>query len=99
MNKTLNILGYKLNITFFFSIYHVKKLTFNLPDWADDTCITYHDAIKGYRIKYYKGSTVFYIDLPKCKKADLVFLTPITGIVYGKRIQMTNRIITIDIYV
>lgn len=98
--KSFTIFGFK--IEFFFSIRRVKRLTFDLPDWADDTCISKIDNdcnTISPRIKYYKGSKVFYIDLPKCKDAILVSLTPLNGIVDGKRQQMTNRKITIDIFI
>jgi hypothetical protein len=96
--KTFKIFGYQ--IRFFFSVRRIKRLTFNLPDWADDTHITTVDADDKsftYKIKYYKGSTPFYIDLPKCNDAVMVYLTPYSIIIDGKKVNMTNRKIIIDI--
>jgi hypothetical protein len=97
--KTYRILGIEIN--FSFSIRRVKRLTFDLPDWADDTCITTSDVNNNkipHKIKYYKGSTRYYIDLPKCIDAQEVSLTPMYGIVNNDRVRMTNRKIVVDIY-
>lgn len=94
--KTFRILGFDVRL--FFSVRRVKRLTFDLPDWADDTCITTTDVDDTHKIKYYKGSTRYYIDLPKCSDAVKVSLTPLTGIVDGKRVAMTDRKIVVDVF-
>lgn len=97
--KKIRFLG--LQVDFHLSIRRVKRLQFDLPDWADDTCITTYDVDDKpipHKIKYYKGSTRFYIDLPKCKDAVKVFLTPLYSIVDGKRVRSTDRKIIVDVY-
>jgi hypothetical protein len=97
--KTFRILGFDVRL--FISVRSFKRLTFDLPDWADDTCITTRDADDKpmpHKIKYYKGSTRYYIDLPKCSDAVKVSLVPLTGIVDGKRVAMTNRKIVVDVF-
>lgn len=95
--KRIKFLG--IEIEYFFSFSRVKRLTFDLPDWADDTCVSainmFGDEIPP-TIKYYKGSNVFYIDLPKCKTAKMVSLSPM----YDKvnKCRMKNRKIVVDIY-
>ena len=97
--KTFKILGFDVRL--FFSVRRVKRLTFDLPDWADDTCITTTD-VDGkpipHKIKYYKGSERYYIDLPKCSDAVKVSLTPLYGIVNGVRSRMTDRKIVVDVF-
>jgi hypothetical protein len=97
--KTFRILGFDVRV--FFSVRRVKRLTFDLPDWADDTCITTTDLDDKpipHKIKYYKGSIRYYIDLPKCSDAVKVNLVPLTGIVDGKRVAMTDRKIVVDVF-
>ncbi len=94
--KTLKIFGF--HIVYYFNLYNVKKLTFDLPDWADDTHVTNENPSNEWKIKYYKCSTTYYIDLPKCKKATVLSLTPLTDVVDGKRTAMTNRKIVVEIY-
>lgn len=97
--KTFKILGFDVRL--FFSVRRVKRLTFDLPDWADDTCITttdVDDKPMPHKIKYYKGSTRYYIDLPKCSDAVKVSLTPLYGIVNGVRSRMTDRKIVVDVF-
>ena len=97
--KTFRILGFDVRL--FFSVRRVKRLTFDLPDWADDTCITTTDVDDKpipHTIKYYKGSTRYCIALPKCSDAVKVSLVPLTGIVDGKRVAMTDRKIVVDVF-
>ena len=97
--KTFRIFG--LDIRLFFSVRRVKRLTFDLPDWADDTCITTTGLDCKpipHKIKFYKGNVRHYIDLPKCKDASIVSLTPLYGIVDGVRARNTNRKIVVDIF-
>jgi hypothetical protein len=91
-----------IQIDFLFIIWRVKRLTFDLPDWADDITIifmNYHNELIQPRIKYHKGSKGFYeakyIDLPKCKTAKQIYVTP----KYDSDLnQTTNRKIVVDIY-
>ena len=97
--KRFRILGF--DVRFFFSLRRIKRLTFDLPDWADDTCITtldtYYNPIS-HKIKYYKGGTPYYIDLPKCNDAEVVSLVPMVKKVSGERVAMTNRKIVVDVF-
>lgn len=97
--KTFRV--FNIEISFFLSLHRVQRLTFHLPDWADDTCVADLDVdLKPmpFKIKYYHGSTRYYIDLPKCKNVKLVSLTPMVGIVDGKRTALTDRKIIVDLY-
>jgi hypothetical protein len=76
-----------------------KRLTYNIPDWADDVCVSRWDKngiqVPWY-IKYYKGSTRYTINIPSCKKVNTISLTPL----YNKNRTgySINRKIIIDIY-
>ncbi len=97
--KTFRIFG--LDITLLFSVKPVKRLIFDLPDWADDTCITNKDvngASIPHKIKYYRGSTSYYIDLPKCKDAKCVSITPMYFIDNHKKVDTKNRKIVVDLF-
>lgn len=87
-----------LNLQFkwFFSVNKFKKLTFQLPLWADDTHVNKDDG--NYRIKYYKGCKPFYIDLPKCKHVDEISITPRTYKKDGDRLLSTHREIVVEIF-
>lgn len=70
--KTIRILGFSkrtaIQIDWSFTFWRIKRLTFSIPDWADDTCVTTTDKDDNNIppiIKYYKGSTRYYIPLPK----------------------------------
>ena len=110
--KNLKFFG--IEIEYSFSLRFTKRLTFNLPDWADDVCLTCFEVDetsikfpsntteypfsfkKGWKIKYYKGSTLYLIDLPKCKNAKKLFITPRINkesMEYNKK-----RIIIVKIY-
>jgi len=96
--KTIKIGNIVMNIAFNVDIFRRKRLTFDLPAWADDTCVTHLDTPDNvYKIKYYKCSKRFYIDLPKCKRARLVSLTPLNSIKDGILQHNTDRKIVVDI--
>jgi hypothetical protein len=95
-----------LHIDWHIAIFRIKRLTFNIPNWADDVCVTTTDVNNNDispKIKYYKCSTRFYIDLPKCKKANVIFLTPMYvingGYFNGRRQRTMNRKIVVDIFI
>ena len=107
--KTFTILGFEIN--FNLSIERVKILTFDIPGFADDTCVSHHDypwdeinneqteTEVPWHIAYYKGGTKFKIELPRCKRAEKVFLTPMYSIINGKKTRiMENRIIKVNCY-
>lgn len=97
--KAFRILGFDVRLSF--SVRRVKRLTFDLPDWADDVCVTTNDVDGNtipHKIKYYKVATRYYIDLPKCKEVSVVSITPLSDIVDGVRSKMTNRKIVVDVF-
>ena len=53
---------------------NVERVVFNIPDWADDVGL-YTDKEGIVKVRYFKGVTPYYIDLPKCKKVNLVSVT------------------------
>ncbi len=92
--KTYRIFGFNVKVAF--CIDRVKRLTLDIPDWADDTW-THTNDDGTISVRYFKGSKPFYIDLPKCEKADVVSVSKLynkdrTG--YAK-----NRKIVVDAYV
>jgi len=85
-----------LHINWSFSMLRFKQLTFELPVWADDVHVTkIHNT---HKIKYYKGSKSFFIDLPKCKSVDEIYLTPRTYKFNGDRLYSTYREIIVEIF-
>lgn len=98
--KSLRILGFEIQAGL--SVYRVKRLVCELPDWAIDTCITTSD-IDGnsipHKIKYYKGIQRHYIDLPECRRVVQVSLTPKYEIVDGVKLRTTNRKLIIDLFI
>lgn len=91
--KNFRLIGF--DIRFFFSVRRVKRLVFDLPDWADDTMIDTEGAQP--RIVYYKGFTPFYIDLPG-REAVKVSLSPMYLINGNTRARNTNRKIVVDVF-
>jgi len=85
-----------LHIKWSFSINRYKRLTFELPIWADDVYIIKVD--NNFKIKYYKGSEKFFIDLPKCNHAEEIYLTPRTYKFNGDRLYSTYREIIVEIF-
>jgi hypothetical protein len=71
--KTFRKLG--LRIDFHFKVRRVSRQTFSIPDWADDTHVTNRttwdeDGVEiPWCIKYYKGSTPFFVD---CQLVNLL---------------------------
>lgn len=90
--KTYRFFGFRIA----FCIDRVKRMTFNIPDWADD-CWTYSSDDKPYCVRYFKGGTAHYIDLPKCKKADVVSVDKLYN--KGRTGYNTNRKIVVDVYI
>ena len=97
--KNYRILGFDIRL--FFSIRRVKRLTIDLPEWSGDVCVTSTDANGDpmpHKIKYYKCSQRFYIDLPKCSDAIKVDLTPRYCSINGVRSNVKDRKIVVDIF-
>ena len=93
--KTYRIFGFNVKVTFY--IDRVKRLTLDIPDWADDTW-THVDADDGtISVRYFKGCKPFYIDLPKCKKADVVSVSKLYN--KDRTGYNTNRKIIVDAYI
>lgn len=88
--KTCRFFGLQI----MFSIDRVKRMTFSIPDWADD-CWTY-SIDKAHCIRYFKGGTAHYIDLPKCKKAVVVSVDKLYN--KDRTGYNTNRKIVVDVY-
>lgn len=100
--KTIKFLG--LQVDFLLSVKRVKRVVFDLPDWADDAHLR-QGAIGDWgtpdgktKVCYFKGSKAFYIDVPDCKKSKQVSLTPMRGIVNGKLASLTGRRLVVDLY-
>ena len=99
--KTLKIKIFNLVIILSLNIFRTKQLTFSLPDNADDVCVTHFDTKDNvYKVKYYRsltGSVTQYIDLPKCKRAKMISLTPMYCYCDGTKHYCNNRKIVVQI--
>jgi len=97
--KTIKILN--LVLVLGLSMYRTKQITFDLPDDADDVSVTHFDTKDNvYKVKYYRsltGSVTQYIDLPKCKRAGMISLTPMYYIYDGTKQRNYNRKIVVSI--
>jgi hypothetical protein len=97
--KTFRFFGFE--VRFFFSLMRFRTLTFDLPEWADDVCITTCDIYDNdipHTIKYYKGFHRFDIELPMCTDAKAVSITPKYSIIDGKRSRTPDRKIIVEIF-
>mgnify|MGYP000877060523 CR=1 FL=1 len=102
--KTFRFFGLQLDLLF--RLRRVKRVIFDLPDWADDTHVRQgriSDDEWGTpdgktKVCYYKHSTAFYIDLPDAKYYQSVSITPMYCVKDGQRTRSTNRTITVDCY-
>ena len=84
-----------MELTFHFKVERVKRVTYEIPSWADDTCVTNYGTPDGkYKISYYHGCDNSYINLPDCKRAEEVYLTPMRN----KQGRIRHRIIVIDLF-
>lgn len=88
--KTYRFCG--LQITF--RIDRVKRMTFDIPDWAND-CWTY-SGDRPHCVRYWRGETAYYIDLPKCKGAKVVSVDRLYN--KDRTGYNSNRKIVIDVY-
>lgn len=91
--KTKRIFG--LELSFHFSIERVKRMTFSIPDWADD-CSVYNSDTSEAIIRYWKGSTKYFIKLPKCKRAKEISVSKLYN--KDRTGYNTNRKIVVDVY-
>ena len=91
--KTLRFFGIQIKVAF--CIDRVKRMTFDIPDWADD-CYVHNSDTKDAVIRYFKGGTPHFIDLPKCKKADCVSVSKLYN--KDRTCYNTDRKIVVDVY-
>jgi hypothetical protein len=93
-----------IQIDFHLSIRRCRRLTYSIPDWADDTHLRQgRISDDGWgtpdglpKVVYFKGSKAFYIDIPKCKSCQQVYVSPLYD---KKRLGFaTNRVVIFDIY-
>jgi len=100
--KTFRKFG--IQIDFSLSIRRVKRMTFSIPDWADDAHLRQGRPMEdGWgtpdgktKICYFKGGKAFYIDVPDCKEAVEVFVTPMKN--RATLAYNTNRVVIVDLY-
>jgi hypothetical protein len=95
--KIFRIFGFEIKIHFSFEKY--KRIEVSIPDWADDAHLRHidsNDSDDKYKVCYYKGSTPYYIDIPKHKKAIEISVTRL----YNKERTdyEKNRKVIIDLY-
>jgi len=106
--RTIQIFNIVIMIQFMFDIFRTKRLTFDLPDSADDVSVMLADVHPQatnkhrylWRVRYFQGVTgakAQYIDLPKCRRANMISLTPMYVIYDGTKTRTTNRNIIVQI--
>lgn len=93
--KTYRFLGLELKIAFCLS--RVKRLEIDIPSWADD-CYVHKSDTPDAIVRYWKGGEVYFIELPKCKKAKEISCSGMYEIIDDKREYAKNRKIVVDIY-
>ena len=105
--KTIRFLG--IEIKCHFKINRVKRISVDIPDRAKDASVQSY-ILKGNnllsdpiyldnpRISYWNSKKVKmeYIDLPKCKRAEEISVSPLRDRVNGG--YHKNRKIVIDLY-
>jgi hypothetical protein len=92
--KTYKIFGIQIDLAFCLKISRVKRINIDIPDWADDCHLNISDSKP--IIKYYKGTTPYFINIPKCKKAVQISRDKLYDRINGGYKQ--NRKIVIDLY-
>jgi hypothetical protein len=98
--RILRFCGFEIKTQF--TVERFKTLTFDIPDWADDTHLRqggkgdYGTPDGKTKICYFKGSKPFYIDLPEHKRAVKVSITPLRD--YGCLEHNTNRKVVVDVF-
>jgi len=103
MKKTIKFLGIQLDLMFCLDVFRVKQLVLDIPDNADDVGLVLsntHATIDGFvrQIRYFVSGQTCYIDLPHCKKLNVVSITPMYRIYDGAKQRNYNRKVVIDIY-
>ncbi len=88
-----------IQIDFHLSIRRYRRLKYSIPDWADDAHLRISGATPDGlpKITYFKGSTPFFIDIPKCKSCQQIYVTPMKDKkTFGYN---RNRVVIFDIYI
>lgn len=93
MKRSFRFLGIQFRISF--QVNRIKRMSFDIPDWADDCHIDMSDTPNAI-IMYWKGSEKYFIELPKCIKADMVQLTPLYA--SDRTTYNSNRKIVVDLW-
>ena len=88
--KTYIIFGLEIK----FSIRLVRRITYDLPDWADDVHLHQQNVI--YSIIYYRSEREFKIPLIKCRSVEIIKITP--KWIKIRSIMSTNRKIVLNLY-
>jgi hypothetical protein len=84
---------FNLQISFYFSIKRVKRISFDIPYWAKDVGV-----YKNTCIRYFKGFTPYYIEIPRCKKAECIFVDKMYIVENRKKLYNKNRQIVLDVF-
>lgn len=98
---TIKIFNLVIEIQFDIKMYRTKRLTYSLPENANEVSLICKSTSK-WVVRYYLGGMeekllVVYIDLPKCKAAKVVSITPMYMSEDGGYVVNTDRKIVIDI--
>lgn len=99
--KTFRLLGRE--IKWHFSIKSVKRIAVSIPEWANDAHLRQGNTDTDWstpdgktKVCYYKGSKVYFIDIPECKRAEEVYVTPMYK--KDKSGYNPNRVVIVDLY-
>lgn len=93
--RTLKLFGLEINMSF--SLNRVKRMVFDIPDWADD-CYVHNCNTPKAVIRYWRGGEKYFIDLPKCIKAKEISVSRMYAISNGVRDYTQNRKVAVDVY-
>jgi len=86
-----------IEIKTLFTLNRVKRLTFDIPCWADDCYVHNSDGSEAV-IRYWRGGEAYYIKLPKCIRAKEISVSRMYCIVDDNREYAQNRKIVVDVY-
>jgi hypothetical protein len=99
--KTITIKIFNLVIILGLNIFRTKQLTYYIPDNADDVSVTLlNSPDKTYKVRYFQSGTgagAQFIDLPKCRQAKQISLTPMYCYCDGTKHYCNNRKIVVQI--
>jgi len=97
-----HIRKFGLDINFCFSCDRVKRMVFDIPDWADDTHLRqgsigeWGTSDGKTKVVFFKGSQMTELPVPDCKRSVEVSLTPMWD--KKTRTRMQNRKIVVDLF-